>query len=59
MPEALAHEDAMPATSPASSELSTDLPTLSEFLKLVADEEKEVVEDLTGYSVYHKYSKGC
>jgi len=40
-----------------SPEVSNELPPLSDFLKLV--EEEEVSQDMSGYSVYHKYYKSC
>jgi len=35
------------------------LPAFEDFIALVEDERKETVNNPSGYSVYHKYNKGC
>jgi hypothetical protein len=42
-----------------SPELTSELPPLGDFLKLVEDEQEEASQDISGYSVYHKYYKSC
>jgi len=59
MPEQLVCEEVKFASSQAAEELSSELPPLSDFLSLVENEEKEVTQEISGYAVYHKYSKGC
>ena len=35
------------------------LPSMSEFIEMIEDEERQTKSDVSAYSVYHKYNKSC
>lgn len=59
--------EALPGSSASSTlvlsteveEVQTQLPSVDEFLALVERESREASQDVSGYSVYHKYNKSC
>jgi hypothetical protein len=43
----------------AIRDVDSMLPSMSEFIEMIEDEQRQTKADPSAYSVYHKYNKGC
>src|SRR4051812_12689112 len=43
----------------AIRDVDSMLPSMSEFIEMIEDEQRQKKADPSAYSVYHKYNKGC